>query len=75
MGDEFYVYENWQAGEHKAVIHRGRCGHCKYGQGQRGGTDKAHGKWHPPVPSVAAAEALARGTEAMVRHCKSCKPS
>jgi len=73
MHDDFYVYENWQAGEHKAVIHRASCGHCKDGQGQKGGTDKAYGKWHPPVSSVAAAEALARGTGANVRYCKTCK--
>jgi len=36
-GDKFYIYENWQAGPHKAVIHRGSCGHCNNGQGKTGG--------------------------------------
>lgn len=29
----FYIYENWQAGPHKAVLHTGPCGHCNDGQG------------------------------------------
>jgi len=24
----FYIYENWQAGPRKEVIHDGSCGHC-----------------------------------------------
>jgi hypothetical protein len=31
---KFQGYENWQAGSHKAVMHRGSCGHCKEGAGQ-----------------------------------------
>ena len=26
----FYIYENWQAGPRKAVIHVGNCGFCNY---------------------------------------------
>lgn len=44
----FRVYENWQAGPHKAVIHRGSCGFCKDGAGRAGGYDPWHGQWHGP---------------------------
>src|SRR5436309_2904690 len=29
----FYIYENWQAGSHKAVIHRSDCPYCNNGKG------------------------------------------
>jgi hypothetical protein len=41
----FYIYENWQAGAHKAKLHRGSCGHCKDGRGKAGGYDPKHAKW------------------------------
>src|SRR5437016_2251898 len=47
----FYVYENWQAGPHKTVIHPGSCGFCNDGRGRAGGYDPAHAKWHPGGPS------------------------
>src|SRR6195256_1158289 len=28
---EYYIYENWAAGPHKAVLHRGTCGQCNAG--------------------------------------------
>src|SRR5437016_8249412 len=28
---EFYIYENWHAGPHKAVLHRASCGQCNSG--------------------------------------------
>src|SRR5437867_6205781 len=31
---EYYVYENWSAGPHKAVLHRGSCGQCNAGKGR-----------------------------------------
>ena len=34
----FYIYENWQAGPHKAVIHRGDCRYCNQGRGRRANT-------------------------------------
>jgi hypothetical protein len=43
----FYVYENWQAGPRKAVIHRGDCRFCNEGNGRAGGYDPAHARWHP----------------------------
>jgi len=43
----YYIYENWQAGPHKAVIHHAECGHCNHGTGRSGrGTNPRYGKWH-----------------------------
>ena len=30
----YYIYENWQAGPHKAKIHQSSCGHCNGGLGR-----------------------------------------
>jgi hypothetical protein len=46
----FYIYENWQAGPHKAVIHDGACGFCNDGRGRAGGYDRSHARWHPEQP-------------------------
>jgi len=54
-GDKFYIYENWQAGPRKAVIHRGSCGHCKDGEGVAGGYDPHHAEWHGPYNDLTAA--------------------
>jgi hypothetical protein len=51
-GDKFYIYENWQAGPHKAVIHRGACGHCNNGQGKTGGYSPLHARWHGPYDDL-----------------------
>lgn len=48
----FYIYENWQAGPHKAVLHTGDCGICRNGQGLAGGSDPNHGRWHGPLISL-----------------------
>jgi hypothetical protein len=55
----YYIYENWQAGPHKAVVHRGSCGYYKDGRGVRGGTDPRHGRWHGPYSSLDAARQAA----------------
>ncbi len=31
--NEFYIYENWAAGPHKAMLHRASCGQCSSGKG------------------------------------------
>jgi 4-hydroxy-tetrahydrodipicolinate synthase len=31
---DFYIYENWAAGPHKIVLHRGACGQCSHGKGR-----------------------------------------
>jgi 4-hydroxy-tetrahydrodipicolinate synthase len=52
---EFYIYENWHAGPHKAVLHRATCGQCNHGKGRPAGHDANHARWHGPYPSVAEA--------------------
>ena len=46
----FYVYENRQAGAHKAVIHAGKCVFCNDGTRRVGGYDRSHAQWHPEHP-------------------------
>jgi hypothetical protein len=60
----FYVYENWQAGPHKTVIHEGSCGFCNHGAGRAGGYDPSHAEWHGPFITEAAAEAFSEGCQA-----------
>src|ERR1700730_6414943 len=48
----FYVYENWQAGPHRAVIHHARCGFCNDGEGRAGGYDPQHARWHGPFETI-----------------------
>jgi 4-hydroxy-tetrahydrodipicolinate synthase len=52
---EFYVYENWAAGPHKAILHRASCGQCSSGKGRPSGHDPGHSKWHGPYGNAAAA--------------------
>jgi hypothetical protein len=41
---EYFVYENWRARGHKAIIHKGNCPFCKNGDGLSGmGTKKTMG--------------------------------
>src|SRR5450755_2482989 len=52
---EFYVYENWAAGPHKAILHRASCGQCSSGKGRPSGHDPNHSKWHGPYGNLAEA--------------------
>src|SRR5437879_1516853 len=52
---EFYIYENWHAGPHKAVLHRASCGQCNYGKGRPAGHDANHARWHGPYASLSEA--------------------
>jgi 4-hydroxy-tetrahydrodipicolinate synthase len=52
---EFYVYENWAAGPHKAVLHRAACGQCNSGKGRPAGHDANHSRWHGPYANLAEA--------------------
>ena len=63
----FYIYENWQAGPHKAVLHRGSCSFCKDGQGLSGGSDPKHGKWHGPFDTLLNARRSQLGLDVAVR--------
>jgi len=52
---EFYVYENWAAGPHKAILHRASCGQCSSGKGRPTGHDPNHSLWHGPYGNLAEA--------------------
>jgi 4-hydroxy-tetrahydrodipicolinate synthase len=52
---EFFVYENWMAGPHKAVLHRATCGQCNRGKGRPVGHDANHARWHGPYPTLSEA--------------------
>jgi 4-hydroxy-tetrahydrodipicolinate synthase len=51
----FFVYENWAAGPHKAVVHRATCGHCGNGKARPAGHSANHARWHGPYASLAEA--------------------
>lgn len=55
--NEFFIYENWQAGPRKTVIHRGSCGQCNSGKGR--GQDQNHARWHGPYGSLSEAREAA----------------
>ncbi len=48
----FYIYENWHAGPHKAVLHRASCGQCNSGKGRPSGHDANHARWHGPYSNL-----------------------
>jgi len=52
---DFYIYENWQAGPHKIVLHRSSCGQCNRGKGRPAGHDANHARWHGPYATLAEA--------------------
>jgi 4-hydroxy-tetrahydrodipicolinate synthase len=58
---EFYIYENWQAGPHKAVLHRSSCGQCNHGKGRPAGHDANHARWHGPYTTLAEARSSIQG--------------
>jgi len=51
----FFVYENWAAGPHKAVLHRGNCGQCNSGKARPSGHSANHARWHGSYASLAEA--------------------
>jgi len=51
----FYVYENWAAGPHKAVLHRSQCGQCNSGKARPAGHSANHARWHGPYVTLAEA--------------------
>jgi 4-hydroxy-tetrahydrodipicolinate synthase len=69
---EFYIYENWSAGPHKIVLHRGSCGQCNQGKGRPTGHDANHARWHGPYATLAQGRAVAHGmTGVLIRsECK-----
>jgi hypothetical protein len=69
---DFFVYENWQAGPHKAVLHRSSCGQCNHGKGRPAGHDPGHASWHGPYPTLGdARQALQAMPNVLIRsECK-----
>jgi 4-hydroxy-tetrahydrodipicolinate synthase len=69
---EFYIYENWAAGPHKIVLHRGSCGQCSHGKGRPSGHDVNHARWHGPYPTLTQARETAHAmTGILIRsECK-----
>ena len=57
----FFLYESWQAGPHKLVLHRSTCGACRNGTGHPSGSDEAHSRWHGPYTAVQEARDASRG--------------
>jgi 4-hydroxy-tetrahydrodipicolinate synthase len=54
----FFVYENWSAGPHKAVLHRSACGQCSHGKGRPAGHSVDHARWHGPYSTLAEARQI-----------------
>ena len=54
----FFVYENWAAGPHKAVLHRSNCGQCNSGRARPTGHSPIHAQWHGPYHSLAEARQI-----------------
>jgi 4-hydroxy-tetrahydrodipicolinate synthase len=52
---DFFIYENWHAGPHKAVLHRASCGQCNSGKGRPAGHDANHARWHGPFATLTEA--------------------
>jgi 4-hydroxy-tetrahydrodipicolinate synthase len=69
---DFFIYENWAAGPHKTVLHRGSCGQCSHGKGRPSGHDANHARWHGPYTALAEARAAAQAmTGILIRsECK-----
>jgi 4-hydroxy-tetrahydrodipicolinate synthase len=69
---EFYIYENWAAGPHKVVLHRGSCGQCNQGKGRPAGHEASHARWHGPYPTLTQGRETAHGmTGVLIRsECK-----
>lgn len=68
----FYVYENWQAGPRKAVIHHASCGYCNDGEGKAGGYDPRHAQWHGPYNTIDQARSASQALPGVVvrRECR-----
>jgi 4-hydroxy-tetrahydrodipicolinate synthase len=58
---KFFLYESWQAGPHKLVLHRSTCGTCRNGSAHPSGGDEAHSRWHGPFATVQEARDTSRG--------------
>ena len=72
----YYIYENWRAWRHKAIIHRGSCGHCNNGQGRNEGNyDPNNGAWHGPYADLQEAQEAQEEMPVEVHDkCRVCRP-
>jgi len=57
----FFLYESWQAGPHKLVLHRSTCGSCRSGTERPSGIDEAHSRWYGPYLTIQEARETSRG--------------
>ena len=57
----FFLYESWQAGPHKLVLHRSICAACRNGTSHPGSGDEAHSRWHGPYTTLVEARDTSRG--------------
>ncbi len=70
MGNmKYYVYENFTR-EANAVIHKGSCGYCNYGEGcHRNPLADLWGKWHGPFDGLKEARRDAAGMGRNINKC------
>ena len=65
MGQQpYWIYENWRARGHRAVLHVETCSFCRAGRGLSTGTDSRNGRWRGPFPTLSAAQVAAGQTGA-----------
>jgi len=69
---DYYVYENWQAGPHKARIHISSCRFCNNGKGIHNTDSEEHGKWHGPFLTYEETLQAAIKTGGEVTECQNC---
>ena len=72
---KFYIYENWQAGPHRAVVHVGSCTFCRDGKGPHNAPDSPNGQCHGPFTTAELARTAAARISGLKeqRDCGICK--
>lgn len=66
----WYVYEDFVT--HEAVVHRGDCVHCNYGQGHGAGRNERENTWHGEFSSEQLARAARIDPRSYLRNCRVC---
>ncbi len=49
---DYFIYESWVGGPHKAQLHRSSCGQCNHGKGRPPGHDPNQSRWHGPYQTL-----------------------
>jgi 4-hydroxy-tetrahydrodipicolinate synthase len=62
----FYVYESWQAGPRRTILHRSSCNSYRNGRGRTGSPDAAYARWHGPFPTSQEARNVSRGLQGVL---------